>query len=135
MCADLGKLHTQCGKTRNSLSPKNISSNQLFRTYLLISKNRYFHEIFAKTAWENIPVISTLCCGNHSIFLSQLFAKILWNLLYIMKIDFTNFFKWNTVDYKQSLLQELMFWMIVTQIPTDWNRQSTSSKVGKENFD
>ena len=43
------------GKREILSHQKNISSNQLF------GKNRYFHEIFTKNAWERILVISTLC--------------------------------------------------------------------------
>ena len=35
------KLPAQCGKKKNLVLPRNISSNQLYQ-------KRYFHEIFAK---------------------------------------------------------------------------------------
>ena len=49
---------SQCGKMRNSLSPKNISSNQLFSN--LFSKSVTFTEILPKIR-ERFPLISTLC--------------------------------------------------------------------------
>ena len=52
----------------------NLSSNQLFSN--LFSKT-YFHEIFAKNAWERIPVISTLWhnaqCKNEKSTLTEIF--------------------------------------------------------------
>ena len=50
---------TQCGKTRNSPSPKNISSNQLFSN--LSSKTVNFTKFLPKMRGGRILVISTLC--------------------------------------------------------------------------
>ena len=48
----------QCGKTSNSLSPKNISSNQVFSN--LFSKTVTFMKFLPLKTWERISVISTL---------------------------------------------------------------------------
>ena len=58
-------ISTVCSwKTKNLLSPENISSNQLFST--LSCQTFTFTKIFAKNAWEWISIISTMQCKQIS---------------------------------------------------------------------
>ena len=76
-----------------SLSPKNISSNQLFNNL----KNRYFHRIFVKNAWERIPIISNLW-----IFLPLIFYVISFSV------------NWKLQKKKKKKKKRLPFWKFQT---------------------
>ena len=80
-------------KKRGILShQKNISSNQF-------SKTNTFTKIFAKNAWERIPVFSTLCgaqSGKYSIYLS-----LTWN-------HWAGHSKSHSEKYENSLLPDVL---------------------------
>ena len=74
----------------NILWPKNISSNQLFST-LHIKTVTYFHEIFAKNAWERIPVISTVLEWKIYFHWKNISLNHLFSDFISKTVAFTNF--------------------------------------------
>ena len=83
----------KCGKTRNYLSPKNISSNQLFSK--IFSKTVDFTKFLSKICYERggrISVIFTLC---FKILVEKYIVKSIWR----MNVDFTEILR-NNCDSK-----------------------------------
>ena len=73
-------FHTeQCEKTRNSLSQKKISWNQLFSTY---SKTVAFTKFLSKNRERFLHCAMTAQCGNLIIFPPRFFEKIPSNQLF-----------------------------------------------------
>ena len=75
-------------KTRNSLSPKNISSNQLSKN--LFSKTNYFTKFLPKMR-ERIPIITTLWIEFITYAVLRLFLKWVsrkssWNRIFLLLI-------------------------------------------------
>ena len=96
---------------------KSISSNQLLCK--LFSKNRYFHEIFAKNACEKISLIFTLWCGNCENLLTSLCYLNNYGKLTHLLLKFTigiSRFSTNRVDF--SFLQILCCLKIQNLAPT-----------------
>ena len=62
---------------------RNISSNQLFSNFFW----RYFHGIFAKNAWERIPVISTLWIDMVNTEIRSELENFSWNQFAFRMID------------------------------------------------